>query len=223
MTNENREYIQQLEETISKFMEPMKDIPFHLIIKSVYGSEVKKLELEGPKDKELINKLEKVSDLAARNAKEDGIFRSRPNEVGNDMEDYVIDGLASVGWKGRTPKRADGKRQSTGYPDIYFEDEYGRPVYFEVKTYNKKTVSSTQRTFYMSPPEEGKEKITKDAFHIVVSFEIGREVRAGTRCYYPKGWKLIDPYSMKMRVKHEFNSSNRELYKKENLIKEAKI
>ena len=34
------EYIEQLEQTVSKFMEPLKGIPFHIAIKVVFGQKV---------------------------------------------------------------------------------------------------------------------------------------------------------------------------------------
>lgn len=217
------EYIDNLEDALSKFMKPINDIPFEIVIKSVYGNRVKKFDLSTEKNQDLLNKLEEAAEIAVEKATEEEIFRSRPNEVGNDMENFVSDALEEVDINAMTPEREDGKKQSTGYPDLYFEDDKNRPVYYEVKTFNRENIDTSQRTFYLSPPNDGKSKITTDAFHLVVSFEIQEDSREGKNRYYPTAWKIIEPYGMPMNVKHEINSSNKELYEESRVISEGEI
>jgi hypothetical protein len=211
MKNQSQ-YIEQLEQTIGKFIEPVKGIPFHIAIKAVFGQKVLEPDLENKKDKELIADLSKIANIAGRNAKRDGIFRSRPNEVGNDMEPYVGKALREIGITADIPERSDGKKQAVGYPDIYFKDRFGRHVYLECKTYNKKNIGTTFRAFYFSPPlERNKSKIIYDAYHLMVAYEIEEARREGKRYYIPVAWKVVSLYSTRIDVKHEFNANNKDL------------
>ena len=218
------EYIEQLEQTISKFMKPLKGIPFPIAIKVVFGQKVLEPDIEDKKDKELIDDLSKIANTAGRNAKKNGIFRSRPNEVGNDMEPYVREALRGIGIVADIPKRRDGKKQAAGYPDIYFEDRFGRHVYLECKTYNKKNIGTTFRAFYFSPPpEKSKSKVIYDAYHLIVAYEIEETRREGRRCYIPIAWKVVSLYSTEIGVKHEFNANNKDLYKEKAILAEGRI
>ncbi len=219
----NDDYIKQLEETIAKFLKPVEDIPFHLAIKALYGRRVIPLDLTADKDRDLIGKLSQVAHIAGENAQRRGIFRSRPNEAGNDIEGFVREALRGVGFRPETPTTADGTRKAVGYPDIYFKDKYNRHCYLECKTYNRATVYTTMRAFYFSPADKGKSKIIHDAPHIVMSFEIKQIQKAGKRCYIPVAWKLVSIYSMKVGVKHEFNASNKDIYRKDAILAEGYI
>lgn len=223
MDEKESEYIEDLESALSKFLKPLEDIKYHVLIKSVHDYKVIPIDLEDEKDGNLIDDLSQISKISTKSAYEEGIFRSRPNEVGNDMENYVKKAFKEIGLRAETPQREDGKKQATGYPDFYFVDRYQRPNYLEVKTYNKENIDTSQRSFYMSPPKSNKSKITTDARHLVVSFEIKRETRDGERCYYPVGWKIISPYNMAIKVKHEFNASNRDLYREEAILEEGSL
>lgn len=223
MSNNNEKYIKELEETVSKFLKPIAGIPFHIAIKALYKHKVISVDLKDEKDRELIEDLKKVAQIAGKNANRKGIFRNRPNEVGNDIEIFVKDALGKMGFTPETPMRADGVRQAVGYPDIYFKDKSGRHVYFECKTYNKANINTTQRAFYFSPSRTEQSKIIFDAYHIVLSFEIKQIQREGKRCFIPVAWKLVSIHSMKVDVKHEFNASNREIYRDEAIIAEGEV
>lgn len=219
----NEDYVKQLEETIGKFLKPIEGIPFHIAIKALYGHKVIPLDLEDEKDRQLIEELSHVAQIAGKRANRKGIFRNRPNEVGNDIEGFVREALKDVGFNPETPMTAVGTRKAVGYPDIYFKDKYGRHVYLECKTYNKANINTTQRAFYFSPAEEGQSKVIYDAPHIVMSFEIKQIQRSGRRCYIPVAWKLVSIHSMEVSVKHEFNASNREIYRREAILAEGNI
>ena len=98
---------------------------------------------------------------------------NRVNEVGNKIEPFVKNALISMGVEADTPKTKDGKKKSTGYPDLEFRDKNGKWHYLECKTYNAKNVDTTQRSFYFSPSEGF--KVIRDSFHFVISFEIVKE------------------------------------------------
>jgi len=78
-------------------------------------------------------------------------LRSRPNEVGNDIEPYIKSALNSLGLNADVPIGPKGRKKSTGYPDILFWFNKS-PYYLECKTYNIENIETTQRSFYRAFP-----------------------------------------------------------------------
>ncbi len=214
-------YVKQLEETISKFLKPLKDIPFPIAIKAISGREVLAFDKNSQKDKELLNRLIKAMNIAVKNAYKTGILSARPNEVGNYVEPFVKDAISNVGMKAEIPLTSNGKHQSVGYPDIFIKDIDGRVTYLECKTYNQKSIGSSLRAFYFQPSESS--KIIHDARHLMVSFEIIKEKRNGKSFFVPIYWKIYTLEKMLVQVKHEFNASNKGMYKPEALLAEGGI
>jgi hypothetical protein len=214
-------YIKQLEETISKFLKPLKDIPFPIAVKAISGHDVLSFDKTSRADKELLERLTKAMDIAVKNAYQIGISTARANEVGNHIEPFVKDALNSVLMKASIPLTSNGKHQSAGYPDIFIKDIDDRVTYLECKTYNKKSINSSFRAFYFQPSKSS--KITHDARHLMVGFEINKEKRNGQSVFVPIHWKLYTLEKMLLQVKHEFNTSNQIMYKSESLLAEGSI
>ncbi|MBS1513840.1 MAG: restriction endonuclease [Bacteroidetes bacterium] len=144
------------------------------------------------------------------------------NEVGNDIEPFLKSALNSVGFEAQSPKGNSGKSKSTGYPDIEFKDLDGKTNYIECKTYNIENIHTTQRSFYLSPSEDF--KITKDAIHFIVSFEIYVSGRIKmNNIYKAKSWKILDAFYLLCDVKYEFNSDNRRMYDRKLILAEGSI
>ncbi len=218
----NDEYIRQLEKVISKFMSPLDDIPFPVAIKAISGREVLAFDRRERKDRELLEKLSRAAELAGNAAYSKGIESRRANEVGNYIEPYVKGALKEVGLSAETPVTITGKRQSSGYPDIEITDSYERTTYLECKTYNLRNIGTTQRAFYFSPSKKAC-KITKDARHLILSFQIETTTRKGRRVYVPVHWRVYDTDTMLVQVKHEFNASNIQIYREDSLLAQGKI
>jgi hypothetical protein len=217
---ENKEnYIKQLESTISEFLKPLRNIPFPIAIKALTGFKVLTFEVE--KNKELLDLLIKASRLGGEKAFQEGIFTARPNEAGNRIEPFIIEALREVGLDADKPISKSGKRKVAGYPDIEIRDKDERTIYIDCKTYNTKTKDQTFRTFYFSPSEDP--KITKDAFHLLISFELDLAKRKGKQAFVPISWQIYTLDRLKVQVKREFNASNKDLYRKEALLAEGEI
>jgi hypothetical protein len=217
---ENKEnHIKQLESTISEFLKPLRNIPFPIAIKALTGFKV--LTFEAKENKELLDLLIKASHLGGQRAFKEGIFTVRPNEAGNQIEPFVMEALREVGLNADKPLSKSGIRKVAGYPDIEVRDKSGQIIYIDCKTYNTKTKDQTFRTFYFSPSKDP--KITKDAFHLLISFELDMAERKEKRVFVPISWQIYTLDKLKVQVKHEFNASNKDLYKKENLLAEGKI
>lgn len=220
MSNQE-EYIKQLEQAISRFLEPLKGIPFPLAIKALTGFEVWTFDPSLSQNRKLIENLSVAVQLAGQEAYEEGIFTARPNEAGNRIEPFVLKALWEVGLKAYKPISKSGRTKVAGYPDIQIEDQLGRTVYLDCKTYNTLTKDQTFRTFYFSPSDDP--KITTNAFHLLTSFELDMAQREGEKAFIPISWQIYTLDKLLVQVKHEFNASNRELYAKEALLAEGRI
>jgi hypothetical protein len=108
----------RLEEALAQFLKPMKGIPFEVIIKSLCGASVEKFDLTTDKNKETLAILTAAMRDACKAVQANPIERPRPNEVGNDMEPFVIRALINRKLRAAAPKTRGGKGKSTGYPDV---------------------------------------------------------------------------------------------------------
>ncbi|RME59671.1 hypothetical protein D6779_03740 [Candidatus Parcubacteria bacterium] len=202
-----------MEQLVAAMLEPLRGQPLRLFVRSFTGYKM----LPAPSDATWLDPLKCALTEAGQEINRKGLYSVRPNEVGNKIESFVMNALKNHGFLAGVPKTRNGREQKAGYPDIEVNGLKGQPepqFYLECKTYNPKTVNSTQRTFYLSPPLA---KVTKDAIHLLVAYrmEIGKENERqnGKNRYYAKEWKLIDLYDLVVDVKHEVQASNRELYK----------
>ncbi len=89
-------------------------------------------------------------------------------------------------------------------------------------THKLENVATTQRSFYLSPSEDF--KITRDAHHFAISYEIYVEDQEGRyNIYKCKSWKILSLEDLSVDVKYEFNSDNLRLYSQELIIAEDKL
>ena len=217
---EKDDYLRNLEETIKKFLEPVRGVPLNVVIKATTGYSIIPFDVNNPEDKELLGKLIEALQKATETAYKEGIFSKRPNEVGNRIEPFVKDALNSIGVSTGTPRTRYGNHKAVGYPDleIHFQKHI---VYLECKTYNIDNSESSLRAFYLQPSQDS--KITADAHHLLVGFEIESATRQGHTAFVPIRWRLYSLHNLKVQVKHEFNASNQDLYQRAAFITEGCI
>lgn len=82
-----------LENALAQMLQPVKGvkgIPLSVIIKAIADHKVIKFDIENPADAELLEQLKKAIELCAAEIKRKPIRRARPNEVGTDVEEYVM-------------------------------------------------------------------------------------------------------------------------------------
>ena len=226
--NDKNEYIRQLEEankqlieTIRQFLKPIKDIPFPIAIKAISGFEVLKFDKRSEADRTLLEKLSRALDLAIVNGYKLGLTKPRPNEVGNKIESFVREAIDEIGISIEIPRNSKGHHQTAGYPDFSIKDGLGRIIYLECKTFNIKTKSSSLRTFYFQASEIS--KVTSDALHLMTAFEMKQEKRNGINSLVPVHWAIYTLDKLLVQIKHEFNASNKVIYKTEGLLAEGNI
>lgn len=200
----DQKYIKSLEKITKIITEPMKDLPFGSVIRLLSGKKVLKFN-----NKILLNKLNKAISSAGNKAYKTGIFTKRVNEAGNQIELFVKEAINNAGLQADTPMAQNGKRKASGYPDIEIANK-NQTLYLECKTYNIKNINTSHRAFYFSPSKNF--KITKDAPHLMVCFQIIKTKRKNKSAYAPVYWKLYTLENLKVNLKHEFNQSNKNLY-----------
>jgi hypothetical protein len=183
-------------------IKPLRNIPFNLIVKSISGFDVKFFDAKNQKH---IKVLEALKDIGF-NLIGSFVSSKRPNEVGNKIEPLVLDEFKKQNIEADKPKNSKGKRQSSGYPDIEFDFD-GEGYYLECKTFNRKNLDETLRTFYFSPSENC--KITKSTIHFLLSFEMEK---IEEQKFKVVSFKIISINSMLCDLKSEFNASNKVMY-----------
>lgn len=204
------EYTQKLESVIKQMLQPLKDIPFNLVIEKMTGKRVISFDFKKSDHVKILDLLKKTCLQAGSEVNKTGILRPRPNEVGNDIEPFVKNSLNSFGLKADVPVVLKGRKKSTGYPDLLFWFAE-KPYYLECKTYNIENVGTTQRSFYFSPSDEF--KVVYDAPHFILSFEIYVAGEKGNKHIYRcKHYKILSVESLSLDVKYEFNSDNKRMY-----------
>ncbi len=209
---EERDYIKDLEKIAKVITQPFKNLPFSSVIRLLSGCKVLKFDNQNPDYKLLLSKLKSAAELAGKEAFKVGIFTKRPNEAGNKIEPFVKEALRQSDLIADTPVAQNGKKKSTGYPDIQITYGNGLTAYLECKTYNIKNIDTSQRAFYFSPSRNF--KVTKDALHLLLGYQLIQEKRNNKVAYIPVHWKILTLDSLTVDLKHEFNQSNVKMYGK---------
>jgi len=190
----NSEYTKRLENIIKQMLQPLKDIPFNLVIEAMTGKKVLSFDFTRPDHQEVLKLLKQAALNAGKEINKTGILRPRPNEVGNDIEPYVRNALNSLGLNADIPVGPSGHKKAMGYPDILFWFNE-TPYYLECKTYNIENIGTTQRSFYFSPSDEF--KVIYDAPHLILSFEIYVAGESGENHIYKcKHYKILSHHQI---------------------------
>ena len=127
--------------------------------------------------------------------------------------------------------------QRSGYPDLRIVDlESKRVFYLDPKLYASGSRDSNFRTFYFEPRKDTN-KVRDDAVHFVVGFEHQRRAAASVsrgasdhalnaaaerrgdnmRWKFIR-WDLVDLSRFTVKLKAEFQGSNRDMYRAEAIV-----
>ncbi len=199
--------------------ERLEDVRFAEVVTAVSGKDVVPVDRAAPADMVMMRALEAtlgqmLTDLnmAAHPVQEVG----RVNEVSRHLEDFLLTELNAIeGLKCAIPPNASGELQRSGYPDLRLEHEAtGRVFYIDPKVYKVGSETSSFRTFYFEPKRETN-KILDDASHLIVGIAHSGKIDGLWRF---DSWKIVDLIEFKVRLKAEFQSNNRELYRDESVL-----
>jgi len=147
---------------------------------------------------------------------------NRINEVSSHFEDSLPELLdATPGLRCDFPLTAEGKVQRSGYPDLRIRDLQSKRVfYLDPKLYAAGSRDSTFRAFYFEP-KKATNKVREDAVHFVVGFEHAPwESGSGppNATWKFTRWDLVDLSRFTVKLKAEFEGSNRDMYRSEAIV-----
>lgn len=143
----------------------------------------------------------------------------RVNEISRHVEDYLLTRLnAAEAYECKIPVNATDRVQRSGYPDLRLvHTASGRVFYIDPKVYKLGSETSSFRSFYFEPKLETN-KILDNASHLIVGIAHSGKLEGRWQL---DTWKVVDLINFRVRLKAEFQSSNRELYKDEAVISES--
>lgn len=197
----------------------LRGIPFGEVIFDATGKKVIAVDPHNELDRRVIKQVSAVLDDVVRRLNEpasaiQGI--PRINEVSSHFEDLMRDLLNSApGLSCDFPRTADGRVQRAGYPDLRLVDkETKRVFYLDPKLYAAGSRESSFRTFYFEP-KTTTNKILDDAVHFVVGFE--HEPGKNGHWKFTR-WELVDLAHFQVKLKAEFQGSNRDIYRPEAIV-----
>ncbi len=196
-----------------------KDVPFSTVINSSTGKLVLPIDPADEAGAAIIEAI--TSALAATLEKfnvEDSPTHSekRINEVSSYFEESIRGELQRTpGISCDYPRTAQGNLQRSGYPDLRIvHEESGTVAYLDPKLVGEGSLNSSLRTFYYTPKKETG-KVLDNAHHLLV----GIEHDGNTGKWKFLRWHLVDLSEFKVRLKAEFQASNKDLYLPELIIR----
>ena len=198
----------------------LRGIPFSEVIVDVTGRKVIPFDAKNEVDQRVRKAIAAACDETTKrlNAADSPIQKvARINEVSSHFEDTLRELLSSTpGLSCDFPKTGDGKIQRSGYPDLQIVDLASKRVfYLDPKLYAVGSRDSSFRTFYFEP-KIATNKVRDDAVHFVAGFE--HEPREKNSAWKFTRWDLVDLANFKVKLKAEFQGSNRDMYRPESIV-----
>lgn len=145
----------------------------------------------------------------------------RINEASRFFEDLLLKHLnthSSISCE--VPTNQQGRKQRSGYPDLLIThtatDGTATYFYLDPKLYEKKSRSSSLRTFYYEPRTRT-HKILHDATHLLIG--ISHDGNDGAWTF--TGWETADLSAFSVRLKAEFQASNKDIYRPHTIIQSS--
>jgi hypothetical protein len=197
----------------------LRGVPFAEVIHDTTGKKVLALDSRNATDERVIQQIGGVLDRVVRqlNQPESAIQGiPRINEVSSHFEDLMRQLLNDApGLRCDFPHTADGHVQRSGYPDLRIVDEETKRVYYiDPKLYASGSRESSFRTFYFEP-KKATNKVLDDAVHLVAGFE--HEPGKDGHWKFTR-WDLVDLAHFRVKLKAEFQGSNRDLYRPDAIV-----
>jgi len=197
----------------------LRGIPFSEVIFDTTGKRVLAFNRQDETDQRVAKQISAACDetLKRLNAADSVIQNvGRINEVSSHFEDALRDLLNTTpGLNCDFPHTAQDRVLRSGYPDLRIVDLASKRVfYLDPKLYVKGSRDSTFRTFYFEP-KIATNKVRDDAVHFIVGIE--HEPRTDGRWNFTR-WDLVDLAQFKLKLKAEFQGSNRDMYRPEAIV-----
>ena len=198
----------------------LRGIPFAEVILDTTGKHVVPVDVNSETDQRVIKKISAACDEAMKrmNAPDSAIQNvARINEVSSHFEDTLRELLNSTpGLHCDFPHTTQDRAMRSGYPDLRIIDLANKRVfYLDPKLYAVGNRDGSFRTFYFEP-KVATNKVRDDAVHFIVGFE--HEPREKNGRWKFTRWDLVDLSHFKVKLKAEFQGSNRDMYRAEAIV-----
>jgi len=203
----------------------LRGIPFSEVIFDATGKRVLSFDRNNPIDQRVVKAISAAADeTMKRLSAPDSAIQNveRINEVSSHFEDTLRELLnATPDLRCEFPLTIEGKVQRSGYPDLRIVDlESKRVFYLDPKLYATGSRGGSFRTFYFEP-KQATNKVRDDAVHFIVGFE--HQPREGgahspVATWKFTRWDLIDLSQFKVKLKAEFQASNRDMYRRDAVV-----
>jgi hypothetical protein len=195
-------------------------IRFAEVVTAATGQQVLPINLQRESDQRILSAIESATRRVLAEVLEPHHSVhdiNRINEVSNRLERYLMREIdVQPGIYCGPPLTAEGIVQASGYPDFIILDELtGRVVYLDPKVLRAGSELSSFRSFYYEP-KTATNKINLDGSHMILGLEHIGKVNGKWRF---KRWQLVDLIDFEVRLKAEFQASNRDLYRSDALLR----
>ncbi len=196
----------------------LEGVPFPEVIRAATGHQVVPLDPSSEPDARVVHEIGRALDaVLARMSRPDSPVHNleRINEASAAFESELLKTINTVpALHCSLPETAAGEAQRSGYPDLRIEHRESRRVYYlDPKLYARGSRDATFRTFYYEPKRETN-KVREDARHLLAGIE---HDGAGGAWRFVR-WDLVDLSKLQVRLKMEFQGSNRDLYRPETIV-----
>jgi len=220
----------------------LSGVPFSKVIFDTTGKKVLPFDPSNPIDRRVAKAISAACDdtMKRLNVPNSAIQNiDRINEVSSHFEDTLRELLNTTsGLCCDFPLTAEGKVQRSGYPDLRIVDLQSKRVfYLDPKLYAAGSGDSSFRAFYFEP-RKATNKVSDEAVHFVVGFEhqpravaasLSRgasdedfnpapERRGHSGMWKFTRWDLVDLSRFRVKLKAEFQGSNRDMYRPEAIV-----
>ena len=197
----------------------LRGLPFSEVILDTTGKHVLAVDRKNEVDQRVIKQISAALDEVMKklNSSASPIQNiERINEVSSYFENSLRESLNTIpAMSCDFPRTADGKIQRSGYPDLRLVDLTSKRVfYLDPKLYAAGSRDSSFRAFYFEP-KIATNKVREDAVHLVAGFE--HEPHKDGRWNFTR-WDLVDLSQLKVKLKAEFQGSNRDMYRPEAVV-----
>jgi len=198
-----------------------RKFPFSEVVLAATGKKVLPLQTENSSHQAILKAIHRATKetVAELNQKNSPVRKLRRiNEASRYFEDLILQKINSLPELTCTiPINNKGNAQRSGYPDMLIThtatDGTMTHAYLDPKLYEDKSRASSLRTFYYEPRTHTN-KIQHDALHLLLG--ISHDGNDGAWQF--TDWNLCDLSHFQVRLKAEFQASNRDLYRKPTLL-----
>jgi len=219
-------HAQEEESSAAKFIpwlleqkDGLRQIPFADVIRYSTGKQVLPVNRDDETDARVLQQISTALDkVLLRMNEEDRPVQEigRINEVSGPFEGMLQEVLNKVpGLSCDFAKTTGKKAQRSGYPDLRLVDTTSKRVYYlDPKIYASGSKQSSLRSFYFEP-KVATNKVGDDAVHLILAVQHeGKK----TGLWQFSAWDIVDLSDFKVRLKAEFQGSNRDMYRKEAVV-----